>query len=276
MKEYLKALEYCYKNGIDIESRAGKVRKIFGNQMRFDLSNNFPIVTTKKMAWRSIVSEVIWFLEGSGDERRLAEIHYGKDRNLITEKNTIWTQNANSDYWKPKSKFNGDLGKIYGVQWRNFNGVDQVSELIKGIKEDPHGRRHIINAWNVGELNQMALPPCHVLVQFYVENNRLSSQLYQRSCDMFLGVPFNISSYSLLTYIIAKECNLDLGEFIHTLGDYHIYHRHFDQVKEQLKRKIKKLPKLEFDKKNIFNYKVKDFELKNYEFHPVIKGEMNV
>ena len=276
MKEYLKALEYCYKNGIDIESRAGKVRKVFGNQMRFDLSNNFPIVTTKKMAWRSIVSELIWFLEGSGDERRLAEIHYGKDRNLITEKNTIWTQNANSDYWKPKSKFNGDLGKIYGVQWRNFNGVDQVSELIKGIKEDPHGRRHIINAWNVGELNQMALPPCHVLVQFYVENNRLSSQLYQRSCDMFLGVPFNISSYSLLTYIIAKECNLDLGEFIHTLGDYHIYHRHFDQVKEQLKRKIKKLPKLEFDKKNIFNYKVEDFELKNYEFHPVIKGEMNV
>jgi len=276
MKEYLKALEYCYKNGIDIESRAGKVRKIFGNQMRFDLSNNFPIVTTKKMAWRSIVSELIWFLEGSGDERRLAEIHYGKDRNLITEKNTIWTQNANSDYWKPKSKFNGDLGKIYGVQWRNFNGVDQVSELIKGIKEDPHGRRHIINAWNVGELNQMALPPCHVLVQFYVENNKLSSQLYQRSCDMFLGVPFNISSYSLLTYIIAKECNLDLGEFIHTLGDYHIYHRHFDQVKEQLKRKIKKLPKLEFDKKNIFNYKVEDFELKNYEFHPVIKGEMNV
>tara|TARA_Y100001970_G_scaffold271681_1_gene367432 strand:- start:82 stop:912 length:831 start_codon:yes stop_codon:yes gene_type:complete len=276
MKEYLNALEYCYKNGIDIESRAGKVRKIFGNQMRFDLSKSFPILTTKKMAWRSIVSELIWFLEGSGDERRLAEIHYEKDRNLIADKNTIWTQNANAEYWKSKSKYIGDLGKIYGVQWRNFNGVDQIAKLIEGIKEDPNGRRHIINAWNVAELDQMALPPCHVLVQFYIENNKLSSQLYQRSCDMFLGVPFNISSYSLLTYIIAKECNLQMGEFIHTLGDYHIYHRHFDQVEEQLLRKTKILPKLNFEKKNIFNYKVNDFNLSNYEFHPAIKAKMNV
>ena len=276
MKQYLEVLDYCFKKGLDIDSRAGKVRKAFGNQMRFDLSKNFPIITTKKIAWRSIVSELIWFLEGSGDERRLAEIHYEKERDSIKDKNTIWTQNANADYWKSKSKYHGDLGKIYGVQWRNFNGVDQISKLIEGIKEDPNGRRHIINAWNVAELDQMALPPCHVLVQFYVENNKLSSQLYQRSCDMFLGVPFNISSYSLLTYIIAKECNLEMGEFIHTLGDYHIYHHHFQQVEEQLKRSTKILPILKFEKKNIFEYSVKDFELLNYDCHPTIKAEMNV
>ena len=276
MKEYLNLLNHCYQNGIDIDSRAGKVRKAFGNQMRFDLKDNFPILTSKKMAWKSIVSELLWFLEGSGDERRLAEIHFDQDRKSLSEKKTIWTMNANADYWKDKAKFEGDLGKIYGVQWRDFNGVDQIKELIEGINNNPHSRRHIINAWNVAELDQMALPPCHVLVQFYVSNNRLSSQLYQRSCDMFLGVPFNISSYCLLTYIIAKECNLKLGEFVHTLGDYHIYHRHFAQVEEQLKREIKTLPTLEFDRKNIFDYKVNDFKLINYDFHPSIKGEMNV
>ena len=276
MKQYLNMLKHCFERGYDIDSRAGKVRKAFGNQMRFDLNKGFPIVTSKKMAWRSIVSELLWFLEGSGDERRLAEIHYEKDRSMLLDKKTIWTQNANADYWKSKSKFDGDLGRIYGVQWRDFNGVDQITELIKGIKKDPYSRRHIINAWNTAELSQMALPPCHVLVQFYVENNKLSSQLYQRSCDMFLGVPFNISSYCLLNYIIAKECNLDLGEFIHILGDYHIYHRHFLQVEEQLKRKTKLLPSLDFEKKNIFSYKVNDFKLTNYDFHPSIKGEMSV
>ena len=276
MKEYLNLLNHCYQNGIDIDSRAGKVRKAFGNQMRFDLKDNFPILTSKKMAWKSIVSELLWFLEGSGDERRLAEIHFDQDRKTLSEKKTIWTMNANADYWKDKAKFEGDLGKIYGVQWRDFNGVDQIKELIEGINNNPHSRRHIINAWNVAELDQMALPPCHVLVQFYVSNNRLSSQLYQRSCDMFLGVPFNIASYSLLIHILAKECELEVGEFVHTLGDYHIYHEHFEQVKIQIKRKPKKLPKLNFTKKNMYSYSVNDFNLENYEPEDAIKANMNV
>ena len=191
-------------------------------------------------------------LKVSNDERRLAEIHYGKDKSELLDKKTIWTKNADSDYWKIKSKFEGDLGKIYGFQWRNFNGVDQISNLIKSLKSDQDGRRHILSAWNPSELEEMALPPCHILSQFYISNNRLSCQLYQRSCDMFLGVPFNISSYSLLTFLLAKECELQLGEFIHTLGDYHIYHRHFPQVKEQLDRTTKKLPKLKIKSNNFF------------------------
>ena len=244
--------------------------------MRFDFSEGFPILTTKQIAWRAVKSELLWFLEGSDDERRLAEIHYGENRDKLKDKKTIWTQNSEADYWKSKAKFKGDLGRIYGVQWRNFNGVDQIKNLIKGIKEDPNSRRHLLSAWNPGDLDKMALPPCHVLAQFWVVNNRLSCQLYQRSCDMFLGVPFNISSYCLLTHILAKECNLELGEFIHTLGDYHIYHKHFTQVKLQISRKVKILPKLSFIKKNIFEYNIDDFTLTNYEFHPFIKAEMNV
>ena len=276
MKQYIKALKHCFENGTDIKSRAGMVRKAFGYQMRFDLSDKFPIITTKKMAWKSIVSELIWFLEGSNDERRLAEIHYEDNRINLKYKNTIWTKNANSKYWKSKARFKGDLGNIYGVQWRNFNGVDQISQLIKGVKKDPNSRRHILSAWNPGELKQMALPPCHVLAQFFVLKNKLSCQLYQRSCDMFLGIPFNISSYCLLTHIIANQCNLKLGEFVHTLGDYHIYHKHFKQVKEQLKRKTKKLPIVNFKSKNIFKYNVNDFNLIGYNSHPAIKAEMNV
>jgi len=276
MKQYLDILNHCFQKGIDIESRAGKVRKTFGNQMRFNLSKNFPIVTTKKIAWRSIVSELIWFLEGSGDERRLAEIHYEKDRDLIAEKNTIWTQNANSDYWKSKSKYNGDLGKIYGVQWRNFNGIDQINTLFNGIKNNPNSRRHILSAWNPAELHLMSLPACHAFSQFFVAKQKLSCQLYQRSCDMFLGVPFNIASYSLLTHLIARECNLDVGEFVHTLGDYHIYHEHFNQVEIQLTRSTKKLPNLTFETKKIEEYKIDDFKLVNYDPHPTIVAEMNI
>lgn len=276
MKQYLEALNYCLNNGSDVESRAGKVRKAFGFQMRFRFDDGFPIITTKKIAWKSVISELLWFLEGSGDERRLAEIHYDKKRTELLDMKTIWTRNANADYWEPKAKFKGDLGRIYGVQWRNFNGTDQVTNLINSLKEDPHGRRHILTAWNPSEIDQMALPPCHMFAQFYIVNNKLSCQLYQRSCDMFLGVPFNISSYCLLTCILARECKLGLGEFIHTFGDYHIYERHFPQVEEQLKREIKKLPKLEFESKNLFNYKVNDFKLINYESHPAIKAEMNI
>ena len=276
MQQYIEALKHCYNQGIDVDSRAGKVRKSFGFQMRFNLQKGFPATTTKKLAWRSVVSELLWFLEGSDDERRLAEILYTDVRENIKDKKTIWTQNANSEYWKEKSKFKGDVGRIYGVQWRDFNGVDQIENLIKGIKKDPNGRRHILTAWNPPELPLMSLPACHAFSQFFVSENKLSCQLYQRSCDMFLGVPFNIASYSLLIHILAKECSLDVGEFIHTLGDYHIYHQHFDAINIQLSRETKKLPTLVFDKKNFFKYSVNDFILTNYDPHPTIKAEMNL
>ena len=276
MKQYLESLKHCLENGIDVKSRAGNVRKAFGYQMKFDLSKGFPAITTKKLAWKSVVSELLWFIEGSNDERRLAEILYDDVRENLKNKKTIWTQNSEADYWKPKSKFHGDVGRIYGVQWRNFNGVDQLEDLIKGIKSDPNGRRHIISAWNPPELNQMSLPACHAFSQFFISENKLSCQLYQRSCDMFLGVPFNIASYSLFTHMLAKECNLQVGTFIHTLGDYHIYEEHFDQVKNQLSRKPKNLPTLEFNTKNFYQYNINDFKLKNYNYHPKIDALMNV
>ena len=276
MKQYLEALKHCYVFGTDVKSRAGEVRKAFGYQMRFDLKKGFPAMTTKKLAWKAVVSELLWFLEGSNDERRLAEILYNKKRENLRDKKTIWTQNANSSYWKDKSKFEGDVGRIYGVQWRDFNGVDQIKKLIEGIKEDPDGRRHILSAWNPADLHLMSLPPCHAFSQFFVSNKKLSCQLYQRSCDMFLGVPFNIASYSLFLHLIAAECSLEVGEFIHTLGDYHIYHEHFEAINIQMNRKVYSLPKLDFDKKNIFEYSLKDFSLINYNAHPTIKATMNV
>lgn len=276
MKNYLDALKYCYENGDFVKSRAGNVKKAFGYQMRFNLEDGFPAVTTKKLAWKAVVSELLWFLEGSNDERRLAEILYDDKRANLEDKKTIWTQNAEADYWKDKSKFIGDVGKIYGVQWRNFNGVDQIQELIEGLKKNPNSRRHILTAWNPSEINEMSLPPCHAFSQFFVSNNKLSCQLYQRSCDMFLGVPFNIASYSLLIHIIAEECKLGVGDFIHSLGDFHIYEEHFDQVKIQLTREPKQLPTLKFLPKKINDYKTKDFELHNYEPHPKIIAPMNV
>ena len=276
MKNYLDALKYCYENGDFVKSRAGNVKKAFGYQMRFNLEDGFPAVTTKKLAWKAVVSELLWFLEGSNDERRLAEILYDDKRENLEDKKTIWTQNAEADYWKDKSKFIGDVGKIYGVQWRNFNGVDQIQELIEGLKKNPNSRRHILTAWNPSEINEMSLPPCHAFSQFFVSNKKLSCQLYQRSCDMFLGVPFNIASYSLLIHILAKECKLGVGEFVHSLGDFHIYEEHFDQVKIQLTREPKQLPTLDFLPKNINDYKTSDFELLNYEPHPKIVAPMNV
>ena len=276
MKQYIEALKDCYENGIDVDSRAGKVRKSFGYQMRFNLQDGFPAVTTKKLAWKAVVSELIWFLEGSNDERRLAEILYADKRENLSDKKTIWTQNAKADYWKNKANFDGDVGKIYGVQWRNFNGIDQIETLLEQIKKNPNSRRHILTAWNPAELDLMSLPPCHAFSQFFVSENKLSCQLYQRSCDMFLGVPFNIASYSLLTHIIARECNLQVGFFIHTLGDYHIYHEHFKQVKIQLKRKPKKLPILKIKPKKIFSYSIDDFKLDKYYPHASIKAKMNV
>jgi len=276
MKNYLGALKHCYENGDFVKSRAGNVKKSFGYQMRFDLQEGFPVVTTKKLAWKAMVSELLWFLEGSNDERRLAEILYEDKRENLEDKKTIWTQNANAEYWKQKSKFSGDVGRIYGVQWRDFNGVDQLKNLIEGLKKDPDSRRHILTAWNPAELHNMSLPPCHAFSQFYLSNNKLSCQLYQRSCDMFLGVPFNIASYSILIHIIAKECGYEAGEFIHSLGDFHIYEEHFEQVKIQLSRDPKKLPVLKFNQKKIHEYKTSDFELINYEHHPKIVAPMNV
>ena len=281
MKQYLDALKNVLENGIDRKDRTGTgTRAVFGMQMRFDMKDGFPAITTKKLAWNSVASELLWFIEGSGDERRLAEIWHGtKDKS----KKTIWTENAEADYWKPKAKFQGDLGRVYGVQWRKWKNpegkeIDQLANAIKLIKEQPYSRRVIVTAWNPGELEQMALPPCHAFFQFFAANNELSLQMYQRSCDMFLGVPFNIASYSLLLHMVAQVTDLKAGEFIHTLGDAHIYHNHFEQVKEQLKRKPLPLPKLWLNKKikNIDKFTMEDIKLENYQCHPPIKAPMAV
>ena len=296
MVEYLRHLNHILINGEEREDRTGVgTKSIFGLQMRFDLRKEFPAVTTKRLAWRSVVSELIWFLEGSGDERRLAEILHGT---RDTDKKTIWTANAEADYWKPKAKYDGDLGRVYGVQWRNWhtpvalekkqfkgieyaqanNSVDQVTKLISDIKRDPTSRRHILTAWNPGELDDMALPPCHVMSQFYVNNGELSCQMYQRSADMFLGVPFNIASYSLLTHMIAHACDLKVGDFVHTIGDAHIYNDHVDQVVEQMGRKPLPGPtlKIECNSKNIFDIKMEHINLINYQSHPPISAPMAV
>ena len=296
MVEYLRHLNHILINGEEREDRTGVgTKSIFGLQMRFDLRKEFPAVTTKRLAWRAVVSELIWFLEGSGDERRLAEILHGT---RDTDKKTIWTANAEADYWKSKAKFDGDLGRVYGVQWRNWrtpvtlekkqfkgieytqanNSVDQVTKLISDIKRDPTSRRHILTAWNPGELDDMALPPCHVMSQFYVNNGELSCQMYQRSADMFLGVPFNIASYSLLTHMIAHACDLKVGDFVHTIGDAHIYNDHIDQVHEQIKRDPLPGPKLiiDCDSKDIFDIKMEHINLINYQSHPPISAPMAV
>ena len=294
MREYLDALGHVLRNGQDRTDRTGTgTRSIFGLQTRYNIRAHFPAVTTKRLAWKAVVSELLWFIEGSGDERRLAEILHGT-RDL--EKKTIWTANAEADYWKPKAKYDGDLGRVYGVQWRgwrkfnnysnesdlevgHYQEIDQLQNLIEGIKRDPFGRRHILTAWNPGELDQMALPPCHVLSQFYVsDDGELSCQMYQRSADMFLGVPFNIASYSLLTYIIAQVCDLTPGTFVHTIGDAHIYLNHIGQVKEQLSRDPLPLPTLWLnpDIKRIDNFAMDDIQLQNYESHPPIKAPMAV
>jgi thymidylate synthase len=248
MKQYLNALQYILDNGEDVNDRTGVgTRTVFGHQMRFSLQDSFPAVTTKRLMWKSVVSELLWFLEGSTDERRLAEILFGKDRSELTDKNTIWTANADVQ-GKALGYRNDDehkfLGPVYGSQWRNFNSFDQIETIIDQLKNDPDSRRIILSAWNVSEIPDMALPPCHTMSQFKVINGKLSCQLYQRSADMFLGVPFNIASYSLLTHMLAQICNLEVGDFVWTGGDCHIYSNHMDQVKEQLARKPVKGPTL--------------------------------
>ena len=286
MKQYLEALNHVFKHGEDVEDRTGVgTRTVFGYQMRFNLQEGFPAVTTKKLAWRSVVGELLWFLEGSTDERRLAEITFEADRTEVWEKKTIWTANAdkqgkelgyrNDDLYK-------ELGPVYGSQWRDFNneGFDQIRYIIRQLTTEPDSRRIILSAWNPNQIEEMALPPCHTLAQFKVINGKLSCQLYQRSADMFLGVPFNIASYSLLTHILAQICKLEVGEFIWTGGDCHIYSNHIVPVQQQLYRGPKKLPTLEMPKfeniAELLETKPSDYKLLDYDPMPSIKAPMAV
>jgi len=264
MKQYLDLLQKIMDEGVQKNDRTGVgTKSIFGYQMRFDLSKGFPLLTTKKMHLKSIIHELLWFLQGN------TNIKYLNDNGV-----TIW------DEW---AKENGELGPVYGAQWRKWKTndgreIDQITEMINQIKNNPDSRRIMVSAWNVGEIDKMALPPCHLLFQFYVANGRLSCQMYQRSADTFLGVPFNIASYSLLTMMIAQVCGLQPGEFVHTIGDTHIYNNHFEQVKTQLEREPRNSPKMKInpDVKDIFSFKYEDFVLEDYDPHPAIKAPIAV
>ena len=286
MKQYHDALEYILNTGEDVSDRTGVgTRSVFGYQMRFDLHAGFPAVTTKRLAWRAVVGELLWFLEGSTDERRLAEITFEKPREELADKTTIWTANADAQGvalgYRNDSMYK-ELGPVYGSQWRDFNseGFDQVKYIIHQLKTQPDSRRIILSAWNPNEISDMALPPCHTLAQFRVMNGKLSCQLYQRSADMFLGVPFNIASYSLLTHMLAQICELQVGEFIWTGGDCHIYQNHMDQVNEQIIRKPKQLPHLLMpafnDLDELLATKISDYKLIGYDPMPSIPAPMAV
>ena len=287
MKAYLDLLQYILENGEQKDDRTntGTISS-FGHQLEFDLEEGFPAVTTKSLAWKGVVSELLWFIEGSDDERRLAEIRFGKDRTEITDLkkySTIWTDNADNQA-KELGYENTDtkkiLGPVYGVQWRNWGGKDQIKDLLKELKKNPDGRRHILSAWNLDELNKMALPPCHVMTQFYVHNDSISCHMYQRSADMFLGVPFNIASYALLLSIFGEILNLKPKRFIHSFGDAHIYKNSIDQVREQISRAPKPLPDLVMPTINsiddLKNFGIEEFALKNYDPHPPIKAKMAI
>jgi thymidylate synthase len=264
MKQYLGLLEHVMQNGYQKSDRTGTgTISVFGYQMRFDLQEGFPLLTTKKLHVRSILHELLWFLKGS------TNVKYLRDNGV-----TIW------DEW---AKPDGELGPVYGYQWRSWpkpdgTHVDQITRVVESIKNNPDSRRHIVSAWNVGELDKMALPPCHLLFQFYVAGDKLSCQMYQRSCDIFLGVPFNIASYAFLTMMMAQVTGLKPGEFVHTLGDAHIYLNHIDQVKLQLTRTPFPLPKMVInpDIHNILDFKYEDFSLQDYQCHPHIKGQISI
>jgi thymidylate synthase len=301
MKQYHNLLKDILDNGELKDDRTGVgTYSVFGRNLRFDLRRGFPAITTKKLAWKACVGELLWFIEGSSDERRLAELTHGKDN---TEgKVTIWTPNAMAPYWKHKAKFEGDLGRVYGVQWRHWNKyieekdygqahkggtrlavdkheIDQLKNLVEGLQKDPNGRRHILNAWNVSELDEMALPPCHVMSQFYVNKNKeLSCHMYQRSVDVFLGLPFNIASYALLTHLLAHHLGDGVGELIISTGDTHIYKDHIEQVYEQLSREEYPLPQLLLNeyKRDIFTITTDDIILEGYQSHGAIKAKMAV
>jgi thymidylate synthase len=264
MKQYLELCKHVLENGVKKQDRTGTgTISTFGYQMRFDLQEGFPLVTTKKLHLKSIIHELLWFLQGD------TNIKYLQDNGV-----RIWNEWADEE---------GNLGPVYGHQWRSWTTstgetVDQISDLVNQIKTNPESRRLIVNAWNVGDIDKMALPPCHCLFQFHVADGKLSCQLYQRSADVFLGVPFNIASYALLTMMVAQVCDLELGEFIHTFGDAHIYLNHVEQVELQLSRQPHPLPTLKInpEKKDLFGFTYDDFELVNYEAHPHIKGVVSV
>jgi thymidylate synthase len=261
MQQYLDLLKDVLENGVDKADRTGVgTRSVFGRQMRFDLSKGFPLVTTKKVHLKSIIYELLWFLQGD------TNVKYLQDHGV-----RIWNEWADE---------NGELGPVYGAQWRNWNGegIDQIAEVIEKLRKTPNDRRMIVSAWNVGKIAEMHLPPCHMMFQFYVADNKLSCMLYQRSCDMFLGVPFNIASYALLTMMVAQVCGYEAGEFIHTLGDTHIYHNHFEQVREQLSHTPYPLPKMKINPnvKEINDFKYEDFELVDYQSYDTIKAKVAV
>ena len=264
MIQYHQLMQHILNQGVQKGDRTGTgTKSVFGYQMRFDLQKGFPMVTTKKVHLRSIIHELLWFLKGDSN------IKYLKENGV-----SIW------DDWADE---NGELGPVYGVQWRNWskpNGekVDQIADLINDIKNNPNSRRLIVSAWNVGEIENMALPPCHAFFQFYVADGKLSCQLYQRSADVFLGVPFNIASYALFTMMIAQVCDLEYGDFVHTLGDAHLYSNHLEQTELQLSRDFRALPKMNINPsvKNIFDFKYEDFTLEGYDPHPHIKGAVAV
>ncbi len=300
MKQYLDLLEHIMNKGVDREDRTGTgTRSVFWYQFRCDLSGWFPLLTTKKVFTKGIIHELLWFLSGDTNIKYLVDNdvkiwnewpfqNYLEKNNLAEtypkytpewdEQLKIFVENIKND---PEfAKIWGDLGPVYGYQWRNFNGewIDQIQKVIDTCKKNPTSRRNLVVAYNPAQADNMALPPCHSLFQFYVANNRLSCQLYQRSVDSFLGLPFNIASYSLLVHMIAQVCDLEVGDFVHTSGDLHIYHNHFDQVKEQLARSPKTLPKLKLNPavKDIFDFKFEDFEILDYNPDPVIKAPIAV
>lgn len=286
--DYLDLLHTVINSGEERgQERTGVgTRSRFMSWLTFDLKEGFPLLTTKKVPFKSVVSELLWFIEGSTDERRLAEIHYGKPREELVGKTTIWTANAD-EQGKNLGYDNTDtykgLGPVYGKQWRNWSSdgkdIDQLGNLIEQIKKDPQSRRHILSAWNVADLEAMALPPCHTFSQFYVNNQgELSCNLYQRSADLFLGVPFNIASYSLLTHMIAHVCDLKVGDFTHTIGDGHVYNNHIDAVRTQLQRTSKPFPRLKIvgDYDDIDDFGMYSFELEGYDPEPFIKADMAV
>lgn len=264
MEQYHKLMQHILDNGVDRGDRTGTgTRSVFGYQMRFDLSKGFPVITTKKLHLRSIIHELLWFISGD------TNIKYLKDNKV-----SIWDEWADED---------GNLGPVYGHQWRSWpdgkgGTIDQIKVLVDGIKNNPESRRHIVSAWNVADIDKMALPPCHNMFQFYVANGKLSCQLYQRSADVFLGVPFNIASYALFTMMLAQVCGLEAGDFVHTFGDAHLYSNHFDQAKLQLSRELLPLPtmKINPDVKDIFSFKFEDFELVGYDPHPHIKAAVAI
>jgi thymidylate synthase len=264
MHQYLSLMREVRENGVKKEDRTGTgTLSLFGHQMRFDLSEGFPVITTKKLHLRSIVHELLWFLRGDSN------IQYLKDNGV-----SIWDDWADDD---------GELGPVYGVQWRHWpmpggGSVDQISQIMQQLREDPDSRRIILSAWNVGEIDNMALPPCHCLFQFWVAEGKLSCQLYQRSCDIFLGVPFNIASYALLTHMLAQQADLAVGDFVWTGGDCHLYSNHLEQADEQLQREPLPLPRLAIKRRppSIFDYEYEDFEILNYESHPHIRAAVAV